>query len=64
MHKIDYIDNLNDLDGLGSLISACDFIISTSNTNAHLAGALGKTTYLILPKRQRKIMVLDIGKKY
>ena len=55
IHKIDYIDNLNDLDGLGSLISACDFIISTSNTNAHLSGALGKTTYLILPKGKGKL---------
>jgi hypothetical protein len=31
------------------LIEACDFIITTSNITAHLAGALYKKTYLLLP---------------
>jgi tetratricopeptide (TPR) repeat protein len=43
------IDNLCDIDGLASLIAACDIVISTSNTTAHLAGALGKETLLLLP---------------
>ena len=42
------IDNFYDLDGLVALINACDFVVSTSNTAAHLAGALGKTTLLLL----------------
>ena len=43
------IDNFNDIEGLCSIIDACDFIISCSNTNAHLSGALNKKTYLLLP---------------
>ena len=40
-------DNFKDLDGLASLIQSCDFVITTSNVTAHLAGALGKKTFLI-----------------
>lgn len=42
-------DNYNDLDGLASLIQSCDFIITTSNVTAHIAGALGKKTFLLVP---------------
>ena len=45
----DDIDNFNDIDGLAALIAACDAVITISNTTAHLAGALGKPTYLLLP---------------
>ena len=44
------IDNYNDIEGLVALISSCDIIVTADNSNAHLAGALGKETYLILPK--------------
>ena len=47
--KEDSIDNFNDIEGVCSIIDACDFIISCSNTNAHLSGALNKKTYLLLP---------------
>jgi tetratricopeptide (TPR) repeat protein len=43
------IDNLNDIDALASLIAACDIVVTVSNTTAHLAGALGKETYLLAP---------------
>jgi len=43
------IDKYNDLESLASLIEVCDFIITCSNINAHLAGALNKKTYLLLP---------------
>lgn len=43
------VDNFNDLDGLTALVDACDFIITTSNVTAHIAGALNKETYLLLP---------------
>ena len=42
------VDNFNDLDGHAALIQACDFIVGCSNSSAHLAGALGKKTYLAL----------------
>jgi len=43
------VDNFNDLDGHAALIHACDFIVSVSNTTAHLSGAIGKQTYLLYP---------------
>lgn len=45
----DDIDNYNDLDGLAALIEACDVVVSVSNTTVHLAGALGKSTIVLLP---------------
>ncbi len=49
IHHIDLVDNFNDLDSLAALIMACDFVITCSNSTAHLAGALGKDTYLLVP---------------
>jgi tetratricopeptide (TPR) repeat protein len=46
------IDNFNDIDSLAALISACDLVVSVSNTTVHLAGALGKTTCVMLPHAQ------------
>ncbi len=43
------VDNREDLDGLAALIEACDLIVSTSNVTIHLAGALGKETWVLLP---------------
>jgi tetratricopeptide (TPR) repeat protein len=43
------IDNTNDIDGLASLISACDLVVTVSNTTAHLAGALGASTWVMVP---------------
>jgi Flp pilus assembly protein TadD len=42
------IDNTNDLDGLASLIMACDKVVSISNFSIHLAGALGKEAHVLL----------------
>ena len=42
------IDNFNDLDGLAALISACDMVVTVSNTTAHLAAALGKPVIVLL----------------
>ena len=41
------VDTTNDIDGLASLISACDLVISTSNTAVNLAGALGQHTWVL-----------------
>ena len=44
------VDALNDIDGLMKFIDSCDFVISVSNTNAHISGILNKPTLLLLPK--------------
>ena len=44
------VDNKNDLDGLAALITACDFVVTVGNATAHMAGALGKTAFVLLPK--------------
>ncbi len=43
------VDNQTNLDGLASLISACDLIISADNTTVHLAGALNIPCWVLLP---------------
>ena len=48
-------DNFNDLNGITSLIEICDFVITVSNTNAHISGALGKKTFLLLPKGKGRL---------
>lgn len=48
---IEELDIFNDLDGLTALINACDFVVTTSNITAHLAGSIGKKTYLLCPKK-------------
>ena len=49
IRHVDAINNREDIDGLAALISACDVVVTISNTTAHLAGALGKPTLLMLP---------------
>jgi len=49
------IDKFDDIDGLTSLIDACDFVVTTSNVTAHIAGGLGKETYLLVPYSSGKI---------
>ena len=48
-------DLYNDIDSLFSLIDACDFVITISNINAHIAGALGKKTFLLAPFSKGRI---------
>ena len=43
-----HVDNFFDLDGHAALIEACDFILTVSNSTAHIAGALGKPSQLML----------------
>lgn len=42
------IDNLNDIDRLSALISACDVVLTVSNSTAHLAASIGKRTIVML----------------
>lgn len=49
LQEIPKIDLFNDLNSTLSAIDACEIIITTSNSTAHMAGALGKETLLLLP---------------
>jgi len=49
------LDLFQDLDGLFSLVDACDVIVTTCNVTAHVAGSLGKETYLLSPFGPGKI---------
>ena len=42
-------DPLHDMDAAAAQTAALDLVITTSNTTAHLAGALGVPTWLLLP---------------
>ena len=44
----DQVDNFMDIDGLSSLIQACDTVITIDNVTCQLAGALGKETHILL----------------
>ena len=49
VEHLDDIDNTGDLDSLAALIGACDLVVTVSNTTAHLAGALGVETVVLIP---------------
>lgn len=51
--RIEGLDAFNDIEGLLAAIEACERVITASNVLAHLAGALGKPTWLAyLPGRE------------
>jgi tetratricopeptide (TPR) repeat protein len=43
------VDNFHDIDGHAALIEACDFVVTISNSSAHISGAIGKETFLMCP---------------
>ncbi len=48
MNVLDFgYDLFNDIDNLAALIDCCDYVVTSSNVNAHIAGALGKKTFLL-----------------
>lgn len=47
--NFDDIDPLRDMDDFAALLSALDLVITIDNSTAHLAGALGVATWLLLP---------------
>ena len=47
------IDNYNDIENLSALINCLDLVITIQNSTAHLAGALGKNTWIMLTKNAR-----------
>jgi hypothetical protein len=42
--RVDYFNNLEEV---LAILEACDLLVTTSNATAHLAGALGKRTWLL-----------------
>lgn len=49
VERLSDVDNTNDIDGLAALIAACDVVVTVSNTTAHLAGAVGTPTWVMVP---------------
>ena len=49
IYQDEEIDSLQNLDDFAAQVSALDLIISTSNTTVHMAGALGKQVWTLLP---------------
>lgn len=47
--SIPNINTFENIDGLLSIIDCCDIIVTISTTVAHLSGAIGKKTLLLLP---------------
>jgi hypothetical protein len=43
------LDLFNDLEGVLAAIHQCDAVVTISNTTAHMAGAMGKPVFLLLP---------------
>ena len=48
IRSINEIDNYNNIDDLAALINCLDLVITIQNTTAHLSGALGKNTWIML----------------
>ncbi len=55
VERLQDVDNTNDIDALAALITACDLVVTVSNTTAHLAGALGKPTMVFVPFGQARL---------
>lgn len=50
MHCPPGIDVRNDLDDLAALVASLDLVVTVSNFNAHLAGAVGTPAWVLLPR--------------
>lgn len=55
VHQVSGLDVFNDIDGLLSLIDACDVVLTTCNVTAHLAGAMGKRAAVLVPTARGRI---------
>ena len=50
VHRLQDVDVFNDIDGLLAAIDLCDMVLTIDNVTAHLAGALGKDSAVLVPK--------------
>lgn len=48
-YELPEIDKLHDIEGVASLISHCDVVVSIGNTVGHLSGAIGTPTVILTP---------------
>lgn len=53
--SIPELDVFNDLDGLLALMDACDLVVTIDNITAHLAGAIGKRSIVLVPQGAGRI---------
>ena len=56
------IDLFNDLESCISLLKNLDYFVTVSNSTAHLAGALGIKTILIVPNQSSSYYYWDLSK--
>jgi len=49
LFRIPGLDKFNDLDGLATLITCCNWVVSVDNSTAHLSSATGTPTLILLP---------------
>jgi ADP-heptose:LPS heptosyltransferase len=52
-----------DIDGLTALIDACDTVVTASNVTAHLAGAIGKRTAVLVPNSKGRLWYWHEGEE-
>jgi hypothetical protein len=50
VHVARDVDLFDDIDGLAALIDRCDAVVTIDNVTAHLAGAIGKTAAVLVPR--------------
>ena len=62
IHHLPELDLYRDLDGVAALCAACDLVITVSNVTAHIAGALGVPTWLILPQANGRFWYWPAGR--
>ena len=63
IHRLPDIDLYQDIESLCSLIDACDFVITSSNVTVHLAGSLGKKTFLLAPRGEGRLFYWHVDLK-
>jgi tetratricopeptide (TPR) repeat protein len=63
VHRIEGLDVREDIDGLTALIDACDTVVTASNVTAHLAGAIGKRTAVLVPNSKGRLWYWHEGEE-
>lgn len=58
------IDQLADLDAFAAQIAALDLVVSVSNTTVHLAGALGKPSWMLLSSGPGLLWYWFLGREH
>ncbi len=61
LEHLDGLDLRDDLESLAALISCCSLVITVSNTTAHLSGALGVPTWVLVPKGMGSLWYWGVG---